>query len=146
MKPGALLLDLDGTIFQGHTLIPGVLETLLFLQNAQIPYRFITNATRMTNKKLVLMMEDMGISVSSDDIFAAPHAAAIYCQNRGYKKILLAVFDREMEKDFSNFQLVDYNPDAIVLVDMGDGFTFNLINDLFNHILGGSELVDMHKN
>jgi len=146
MKPGALLLDLDGTIFQGHTLIPGVLETLLFLQNAQIPYRFITNATRMTNKKLVLMMEDMGISVSSDDIFAAPHAAAIYCQNRGYKKILLAVPDREMEEDFSNFQLVDCDPDAIVLGDMGAGFTFNLINDLFNHILGGAELVAMHKN
>jgi len=146
MRPGALLLDLDGTIFQGRSLIPGALETLLFLQNAQIPYRFITNATRMTKKKLVLMLGDMGLPVSSVDIFAAPHAAAIYCQNKGYKKILLAVPDREIEEDFSSFQLVDYNPDAIVLGDMGAGFTFNLINDLFNHILGGSELVAMHKN
>jgi HAD superfamily hydrolase (TIGR01458 family) len=146
MRPGALLLDLDGTIFQGRVLIPGALETLLFLQKAKIPYRFITNTTRMTKKKLVLMMKDMGLSVSSDDIFAAPHAAAIYCQNKGYKKILLTVPDREMEEDFSDFQLVDYNPDAIVLGDMGAGFTFNLINDLFNHILGGSELVAMHKN
>ena len=146
MRPGALLLDLDGTIFQGRALIPGALEALLFLQNAQIPYRFITNATRMTKKKLVLMLGGMGLSVSSDDIFAAPHAAVIYCQNKGYKKILLVVPDREMEEDFSNFQLVDNNPDAIVLGDMGSGFTFNLINDLFNHILGGSELVAMHKN
>ena len=146
MRPGALLLDLDGTIFQGHILIPGALETLLFLQNAQIPYRFITNATRMTKKKLVLVLEKMGLSVSSDDIFSAPHAAAIYCQNKGYKKILLAVPDREMEEDFPGLQLVDYNPDAIVLGDMGAQFTFNLINDLFNHILGGSELVAMHKN
>jgi HAD superfamily hydrolase (TIGR01458 family) len=146
MRPGALLLDLDGTIFQGQTLIPGALEALLFLQKAQIPYRFITNATRMTKKKLALMLDDMGLSVSSDDIFAAPHAAAIYCSNKGYKKILLVVPDREMEEDFSGFQLVDYNPDAIVLGDMGAGFTFNLINDLFNHILGGSELVAMHKN
>ena len=146
MRARALLLDLDGTIFQGGALIPGALETLLFLQNAQIPHRFITNATRMTKKKLVLMLGDMGLSVSLDDIFSAPHAASIYCQNKGYKKILLAVPDREMEEDFSNFQLVDNNPDAIVLGDMGAGFTFNLINDLFNYILDGSELVAMHKN
>jgi len=146
MKPGALLLDLDGTIFQGRALIPGALEALLFLKNAQIPYRFITNATRMTKKKLVLMLGDMGLSVSSDDIFSAPHVAAIYCKNKGYKKILLSVPDKEMEEDFSTFQLVDHNPDAIVLGDMGAGFTFNLINSLFNHILDGSELVALHKN
>ena len=146
MRPGALLLDLDGTIFQGRALIPGALEALSFLQNARIPYRFITNATRMTKKKLVFMLNNMGLLISSDDIFSAPHAAAIYCQNRGYKKILLVIPDREMEEDFSNFQLVDYDPDAIVLGDMGAGFTFNLINDLFNHILGGAELVAMHKN
>jgi len=146
MRPGALLLDLDGTIFQGHALIPGALETLLFLQNAKIPYRFITNATRMTKKKLVLMLGDMGLSVSLDDIFSAPHAAAVYCQNKGYKKILLSVSNREIEEEFSGFQLVNSDPDAIVLGDMGAGFTFNLINDLFNHILGGAELVAMHKN
>ena len=92
------------------------------------------------------MLQDMGLSVSSDDVFAAPHAAAIYCQNKGYKKILLAVPDREMKKDFSKFQLVDHSPEAIVLGDMGVEFTFNFINNLLNLILGGAELVAMHKN
>ena len=86
MRPGAFLLDLDGTIFQRQALITGALETLLFLQNAQIPYRFITNATRIIKKKLVLMLENMGLSISLNDIFSAPYAAAIYCQNKGYKK------------------------------------------------------------
>ena len=135
MRPDAILFDLDGTIYQGSCIIPGAIDTLNVLTNAHIPYRFITNATRLTKKKLVLVLEKMGLSVSSDDIFSAPHAAAIYCQNKGYKKILLAVPDREMEADFSDFQLVDNNPDAIVLGDMGAGFTFNLINNLFNHLL-----------
>ena len=146
MIPGALLLDLDGTIYQGKTLIPGVHETLFFLKNKAIPYHFITNTTRLTKKKLVLMLKDMGLSVSSDDVFSAPHAAAIYCQKKGYKKILLAVPDIEMAEDFSDFQLVDHSPEAIVLGDMGAGFTFNLINSLFNHMLDGAELVAMHKN
>jgi HAD superfamily hydrolase (TIGR01458 family) len=100
----------------------------------------------MTKKKLVLMLENMGLPISSDDVFAAPHAAAIYCQNKGYKKILLAVPDREMKGDFSKFELVDHSPEAIVLGDMGAEFTFNFINNLLNLILGGAELVAMHKN
>ena len=102
MKPGAILFDLDGTICQGNIPIPGAVETLFLLKDARIPYRFITNTTRMTKKNLVTMLDGMGIIISLDDIFAAPHAAVIYCQNKGYKKILLAVPDREMEEDFSS--------------------------------------------
>lgn len=146
MKPGAILFDLDGTIYQGNIPMPGAVETLFLLKDARIPHRFITNNTRMTKKDLVTMLDDMGIFISLDDIFAAPHAAAIYCQNKGYKKILLAVQDRKMAEDFSNFELVDHSPEAVVLGDMGSEFTFNLINNLFNHIRNGAELVAMHKN
>ena len=146
MRPGGLLLDLDGTIYQGQTLVPGALDVLLLLKDAGIPFRFITNATRMTKKKLVIMLGDMGLAVLPDDIFAAPHAAAVYCQNKNYKKILLLVPDKDMEEDFSGFQLVTRNPDAIILGDMGSKFTFKLMNALFNLLLDGVELVAMHKN
>ena len=86
MRPSAVLLDLDGTVYQGNVLIPGAYETLSFLKNASIPFRFITNTTRLTKRKLVFMLGDMGLSVSLDDIFAAPHAAAIYCKKRYWGK------------------------------------------------------------
>ena len=146
MKVRALLFDLDGTIYHRNYLIPGAIETLLTFKNASIPYRFVTNCTRMTKKEIVLMLGNMGMVVSPDDIFAAPHAAAKYCHKKGYKKILLAIPNKEMAEDFIDFQLVDHNPEAIVLGDMGSGFTFNLINILFNLILNGAELVAMHKN
>ena len=146
MNVRALLFDLDGTIYHGNYLIPGAIDTLLTFKNASIPYRFVTNCTRMTKKEIVLMLGNMGMVVSPDDIFAAPHAAAKYCHNRGYKKILLAIPNKEMSEDFIDFQLVDHNPEAVVLGDMGSGFTFNLINNLFNQILNGAELVAMHKN
>ena len=65
---------------------------------------------------------------------------------RGNTVIIKNIPDRDMEEDFLDFQLVDSYPEAIVLGDMGAGFTFNLINALFNHILDGAELVAMHKN
>ena len=47
----------------------------------------------------------------------------------------LIVPDRDMEEDFSVFQLVNIEPEAIVLGDMGDGFTPELLNHVFNNIV-----------
>ena len=146
MKLGGILLDLDGTVYEGKSLVPGALKSLAFLNHSKIPYRFITNTTRMTKKALVKMLGDMDFSVFPKDIFTAAYATANYCKNMGYKKILLTVPDKEIEEDFSSFQLVDHNPEAVVLGDMGEKFTFDLINNLFNHLLGGAELIAMHKN
>ena len=146
INPGGILFDLDGVIFQGNTLIPGSKDILLMLKGAGIPYRFITNTTRMTKNNLVKMLGDMGLSVGPGEIFAAPHAAAEYCKLRGYNKILLIVPDREMHDDFSAFQLVENNPDAVVVGDMGALFTFKLLNKLFQIIINGAELIAMHKN
>ena len=75
-----------------------------------------------------------------------PHAAAEYCELKGYNKILLFVPDLDMHGDFSAFQLVENNPDAVVVGDMGELFTFGLLNKIFRIIIDGAELVAMHKN
>ena len=143
---GGILFDLDGVIYEGNSLIPGAVKTLKKIQAAGIPFRFITNTTRMTKNNLVGFLGGMGFSVGHESVFAAPHVAIEYCKLKGYKKIFLVVPDPEMKQDFSSFQLVDKNPDAIVLGDMGKLFTFNLLNRLFNEVINGSRLIAMHKN
>ena len=87
IKLGGILFDLDGVIFQGNRLISGSKEALRALRCAKIPFRFITNTTRMTKNNLVKMLGNMGLIVDLNKIFAAPHAAAEYCKIRSYKKI-----------------------------------------------------------
>ena len=144
--PGGVLFDLDGVIFQGDRLIPGAKDVIHKLQATQIPYRFITNTTRMTKNNLVKMLGKMGFSVTPEEIFAAPHAAVEYCKSREYKQISLIIPDAKMKEDFSTFQLVDEKPEAIVVGDMGKLFTFELLNRLFLNIINGAELIAMHKN
>jgi len=144
--PGGILFDLDGVIYEGNSLIPGSLETLNKIQLAEIPYHFITNTTRMTKSNLVSFLKAMGLNVAPESVFSAPQIALEYCKLKDYKKISLIVPDPEMEQDFSSFQLVDINPDAIVLGDMGQLFTFELINRLFNEAINGAQIVAMHKN
>ena len=144
--PGGILFDLDGVIFRGDKLIPGAEGVIHKLQIAKIPYRFITNTTRMTKNNLINMLSKMGFSVNPKEIFAAPHAASEYCKLKRYKNISLIVPDEEMKEDFSTFQFVDENPEAIVVGDMGKLFTFELLNRLFLNIINGAELIAMHKN
>ena len=146
IKLNGILFDLDGVIFQGGALIPGSKDVLCTLRGAGIPCRFITNTTRMTKNNLVKMLGNMGLVVDPIEIFTAPHAAAEYCELKGYNNILLVVPDREMQDDFSSFQLVENNPDAVVIGDMGVLFTFKLLNKIFRIIMDGAELVALHKN
>ena len=104
MTHSAVLFDLDGTIYQGGKLIPGVYEVLLMLQEAKTPYRFITNTTRMSNTKLSIFLSRMGCPISSDAIFTTPRIAAMYCKNKGYKKIQVTVADKDIKNDFSFIQ------------------------------------------
>jgi len=141
-----VLLDLDGVVYQGGSLIHGAVETVHILKHNNIPYRFITNTARMTKKNLVRKLRSMGLSIEINEVFAAPHAAVEYCKSREYTTIDLVVPDKEMEEDFSDFDLNVESPQAVVLGDMGPGFTFDLLNSLFKKILNGAELVAMHKN
>ena len=87
IKPHGVIFDLDGVIFQANRLIPGSSEIISALTRAGIPYRFITNTTRMTKNNLVKMLGDMGLAIDPVDVFSAPNAAAEYCAltNEGYR-------------------------------------------------------------
>ena len=141
-----ILFDLDGVIYQGDSLISGAKESINLLRQNNIPCRFITNTTRMTKKNLVTKLQAMGLTLEVKEVFAAPHAAVEYCKNMEYTTIDLVVPDNEMEEDFIDFDLHAENPQAIVLGDMGNLFTFDLLNALFKKILNGAEIVAMHKN
>ena len=141
-----ILFDLDGVIYQGDSLISGAKESINLLRQNNIPCRFITNTTRMTKKNLVTNLQAMGLTLEVNEVFAAPHAAVEYCKNMAYTTIGLVVPDNEMEEDFIDFDLHAENPQAIVLGDMGNLFTFDLLNALFKKILNGAEIVAMHKN
>ena len=141
-----ILFDIDGVIYQGNSLITGAKESINHLRRKNIPFRFITNTTRMTKKNLVTKLQSMGLFLEVNEIFAAPHAVVEYCKNMEYTTIDLVVPDNEMEEDFIDFDLHAENPQAIVLGDMGNLFTFDLLNALFKKILNGAEIVAMHKN
>ena len=57
MNNFGILFDLDGVVYQGEELIAGARESIRILRQNNIPFRFITNTTRMTKIKLVALSQ-----------------------------------------------------------------------------------------
>lgn len=141
----ALLIDLDGTVYSKGKPYPGVRSAIVSLAEMGLPYRFITNTTRRSGRQLVEQLGDMGIEVAPEQMFIAPQAAALYCRQQGYRRVYLAAGDDDVAGEFDGLTLTADNPEAVVLGDLGEGFSYARLNELFAILMGGAQLVAMQK-
>jgi len=146
MRPiEGLLIDLDGTVYQGRELLPGAAEAIGCLRKAGVPFVFTTNTSRMSRFDIASSLESMGLKVEPSEIFSAPVAAARWLSDEGVQRIHLLVSDSTRE-DFAAFEITEEQPDAVLVGDLGSGFTFERLNAGFRSLRAGARLVAIHRN
>lgn len=144
-RPLGVLLDLDGTVYEADRLIPGVTDAIVTLRNAGIPVRFVTNTTRMPRRALRDRLAGFGIAAEIDEIITAPTAAAGWLRSEGLHPVALHVAPAT-EEDFTDLPRDDTHPAAVVVGDLGEGWTFTRLNQAFRQILAGGRLVALQRN
>ena len=141
----ALLIDLDGTVYSQGKAYPGIPQAMAELARRGLPFRYITNTTRRSRRQLAIRLSGLGIPATENELFIAPQAAALYCRQQNYRRIRLVVGDEAVASEFEGLTLTAQNPDALVLGDLGEGFTYARLNDLLATLLDGARLVAMQK-
>lgn len=68
-----LLLDLDGTVFRGHELTQGAVESL---DNAKGRKLFITNNASRSAEEVAKHLRDLGLTVTADRVVTSAQSAA----------------------------------------------------------------------
>jgi len=63
------LIDMDGVIVHGATLIPGAVEFVQRLRARGIPYLILTNNSLYAPRDLQVRLSYMGLNVPSETIF-----------------------------------------------------------------------------
>lgn len=145
MRPGALLLDIDGTLYVGDDAVPGAPEAVRALAGRGVPIRYLTNTTRFSRRELAGRLRALGFPAGDDELFTAPVAAAAWLAREGVRRIALYVPDSTLE-DFAAFDVVADAPEAVVVGDLGEGWTFRRMNQAFRQLLGGARLVALQRN
>ena len=98
------LFDLDGVFYVSNRILKGANETIDWLINNKIPYRFITNTTTMSREKITKKLVNLGLKIRKTDIISANYAGAIYLKkiNPASCKLILR---EEAKEDYVEFNI-----------------------------------------
>lgn len=140
-----LLIDLDGTVYQGSELVPGVVRAIHRIRAAGIPFLFTTNTSRKSRADVVSDLAGMGFDVGSHEILTAPVAAAVWLASEGIDSVQLLVSE-STHADFAGLNVTDQGARAVLVGDLGAGFTFERLNSAFRSLRAGARLVAIHRN
>jgi phospholysine phosphohistidine inorganic pyrophosphate phosphatase len=145
ITPQGLLIDLDGTVYEGRSLVPGVVRAIDRLRDDGLPFLFTTNTSRKSRADVVADLARMGLEVTPEEVLTAPVAAAAWLAAEGIDSVQLLVSE-STRSDFAGLTLTDREPRAVLVGDLGRDFTFERLNSAFRSLRAGARLVAIHRN
>jgi len=142
-----VLLDIDGVFYVGDQPIEGAHEALLELRSLSAGIRLITNTTSRSRRAVREHLLAMGFDVALEEVLTPAAMAERYCQERGYGSVRVLVSDG-LREDLAALDSAgaDGHVEAVVLGDLGDGFTPDVLNAIFRALMDGAELVALQHN
>jgi phospholysine phosphohistidine inorganic pyrophosphate phosphatase len=151
-RPAAFLLDLDGTLYAGGAAIPGAPATLARLRERGVPFRLVTNTTSRSRAMLVDRLRGYGFETAPEEIFTATLAGAALSQEAGHRVIAPFLPAAALE-DLAGLELAggvagpaSARPDAVLLGDLGSAWSYSLLQEAFEYLMAGAELVALSRD
>ena len=154
-EPGGYLIDLDGTLYAGGKAIPGAIDALRRLRARGIPFRLVTNTTSRSRAMLMTRLESYGFEVAPQELFTATLAGAELARARGHRSIAPFLPAGALE-DLEGFRLVGGSsgrpnpagdrPEAVLVGDLGERWTFGLMQEAFEYLMAGASLIALSRD
>ncbi|WP_061248129.1 TIGR01458 family HAD-type hydrolase [Leptospira alstonii] len=139
-----VLLDLDGVLHTGNSVLPGAREAVSYLKKNHIPYLFLTNTTTKSRKGLTEFLNDLGIPAEEERILNSPRAAREYIRETGNPKTFMVIRE-EVKKDLEEIESEFETPEAVLIGDIGKEWNYTILNDIFQKVKNGARLIALHK-
>ncbi len=140
----AFCFDLDGTIYVGNELLPGVKETMDLLRKNHKKILFITNSPTVTRIECQKRLKEFGISADLAEVITATFVSAVYFMEKHPNALVYIVGEKAIEEEFSRFSVsTTKNPlkATHVLVGLDRSFTYEKLNLAANAVRNGSKLI-----
>ncbi len=155
-RPAAYLLDLDGTLYAGGAAIPGAVELIAKLRASRTPFRLVTNTTSRSRRLLVERLRGYGFEVEASEIFTATLAGVALARSSGYSRVAPFVPTSALE-DMTELELIGGTfgkpdepqsapPAAVILGDLGERWTYALLQEAFEYLMAGAALVALSRD
>lgn len=136
------ICDMDGVIYHGNQVLPGVAEFIQWLQDEKKEYLFLTNNSGYTPRELNQKLARMGLDVPEEHFYTSALATAAFLKEQapgcsvfaiGETGLLNALYD-------AGITMNDVNPDYVV-VGEGRAYSLDSLTKATNLVLGGAKLI-----
>jgi NagD protein len=136
------IIDMDGVIYHGNTLLPGVTKFLKWLEDSGKSYLFLTNASQRTPKELHEKMERLGIIIGEDHFYTSALATAGFLASQKPKGSAYVIGDAGLINALYSigYTTNNVNPDYVVVGDT-NSYNFEKIELAVNLVIRGARLV-----
>lgn len=136
------ICDMDGVIYHGNKVLPGVAEFIQWLHDEGKEYLFLTNNSGYTPRELHQKLARLGLDVPEEHFYTSALATAAFLKEQapgcsvfaiGEAGLLNALYD-------AGITMNEVNPDYVVV---GEGRTYSLdtLTKATNLVLNGAKLI-----
>ena len=136
------IIDMDGVIYHGNRLIPGVMEFIQWLEAQGKKYLFLTNSSERSPRELQQKLERLGIAVGEEHFYTSALATAAFLKSQQPGGSVFAIGDSGLINALydAGFTMNDVNPDYVV-VGESKSYTYDKITHAIRLVLGGAKLI-----
>ncbi len=134
--------DMDGVIYHGSTLLPGVKEFVAWLRKENKQFLFLTNSSERTPLELRKKLQRLGVDIEESHFYTSALATAHFLKNQapgcsayviGAPGLLNALYDVGVTFN-------DVNPDYVVVGET-TGYNYEMIIKATELINKGAKLI-----
>lgn len=136
------ICDMDGVIYHGNRVLPGVKEFIEWLNNNKKEFLFLTNNSSYTPYELKQKLLRMGLDVSEKHFYTSALATAEFLKAQSPGCSVYALGEAALTNALYNAGICmnDVNPDYVVI---GEAKSYNIdtITKATNLVLNGAKLI-----
>ncbi len=136
------IIDMDGVIYHGNKILPGVPEFLRWLEDSGKKYLFLTNASQRTPKELQEKLQRLGIIVGEEHFYTSALATAGFLSSQKPNGSAFIIGDAGLIHAMYSvgYTTNNVNPDYVIVGDTSS-YNFEKIELAVNLVLKGARLI-----
>ena len=136
------ICDMDGVIYHGNKLLPGVREFIDWLHQEKKEFLFLTNSSGYTPRELQQKLARMGLEVSEDHFYTSALATAAFLKEQAPGCSVYAIGEAALFNALydAGITMNDVDPDYVV-VGESKSYSLDTLTKATNLVLGGAKLI-----
>jgi NagD protein len=136
------ICDMDGVLFHGNKLLPGVKEFVNWLLDEKKSFVFLTNSSERTSRELQEKLARLGIEIDENCFYTSALATASFLASQKPNGSAYVIGDPGIINALYNvgYTLNSVDPDYVVVGETAS-YTYETIKTAINLVLRGAKLI-----